>query len=182
LSFPSGHSSISFAGNALLALFLRHALGVPQGVFHTLSAVAAGAPLGLATWVACTRIRDRFHNVVDVVCGSLLGIACAQLAWSHFLATRRHELLAPLVRVSACGNAGAGVDEEDELQEAERAGTPVSESSSGGGRNPAGAGRSSPQRRASAGAGTDAGAAAEAYTGAGAPLQWSSPEKGAQRV
>ena len=64
LSFPSGHSSISFASGSLIALFLRHALGVPRGIFHSLSAFAAGAPLALSTWVALTRIRDRYHNVV----------------------------------------------------------------------------------------------------------------------
>lgn len=96
LSFPSGHASISFAGMTLAALFLRHALLVARGAHVTLPALLAASPLILAAWIAITRVRDRFHNTVDVLCGAVIGALGGVIAWQHLVAHGRHALVPTL--------------------------------------------------------------------------------------
>lgn len=104
-SFPSGHSSISFCGLTLLTLYLHHRFGVPSiQVIKSISVPATAQqrqctlvrrsyrappfkyriisllsllPMGVATFVAVSRVHDNKHFPADVVGGSLLGGAIA---------------------------------------------------------------------------------------------------------
>lgn len=88
-SFPSGHSGLSFAGLGFLALALRWATAAPRArardVFSVRAALAVGAPLALATWIAITRVRDHRHFPVDIGVGGALGGLAAALAWRNLV-------------------------------------------------------------------------------------------------
>jgi membrane-associated phospholipid phosphatase len=88
-SFPSGHSSISFCGMALSALFLRAALLLKSREHMSLPHAFAAAPLFLAVWIGITRVRDRWHHEDDVLGGSLIGVVCAVIAWKNFVVRKR---------------------------------------------------------------------------------------------
>jgi membrane-associated phospholipid phosphatase len=87
-SFPSGHSSTSFA----LATYAALATGgrFVWGADATAGSRAAGigaqlAALGLAGWVAWTRVDDGRHNVSDVLTGAAIGTVFANIAyWRRF--------------------------------------------------------------------------------------------------
>lgn len=87
-SFPSGHSSTSFA----LATYAALATGgrFVWGPDATAASRAAGigaqaAALGLAGWVAWTRVDDGRHNVSDVLTGAAIGTVFANIAyWRRF--------------------------------------------------------------------------------------------------
>lgn len=85
-SFPSGHAAISSAGMTVATLFLRSALQVRQDEYFGLAPFAAATPLAIAVWISLSRVRDRWHTVVDIVCGMLLGAACAFIAWKNYRA------------------------------------------------------------------------------------------------
>ncbi|KJZ73801.1 hypothetical protein HIM_06919 [Hirsutella minnesotensis 3608] len=86
-SFPSGHSSFSFAGLGFLSLFLA-------GQLHVFRYAAGGRDLGRALFcmlpligaalIAISRCEDYRHDVYDVCVGSALGMSVAY--WSY----RRH--------------------------------------------------------------------------------------------
>jgi membrane-associated phospholipid phosphatase len=87
-SFPSGHSSTSFA----LATYAALATGgrFVWSADATAGSRAAGigaqvAALGLAGWVAWTRVDDGRHNVSDVLTGAAIGTVFANIAyWRRF--------------------------------------------------------------------------------------------------
>jgi membrane-associated phospholipid phosphatase len=111
LSFPSGHASLSFAGMTLTTLFARRALGVRPGAQFSLLALLAASPLILAAWIAVTRVRDRYHNPIDVVAGAVLGALGGRAAWRHLEASGRAALvpaLWPPRPQDACAVAAAG--------------------------------------------------------------------------
>lgn len=86
-SFPSGHSSFSFAGLGFLALFMAgqlHIFRYEAGGRDLGRALLCLAPLIGAAMIAISRCEDYRHDVYDVCCGSLLGIVIAY--WSY----RRH--------------------------------------------------------------------------------------------
>lgn len=86
-SFPSGHSSFSFAGLGFLSLFLAGQLHVfhhPIGGRDLGRALICLSPLVAATLIAISRCEDYRHDVYDVCVGSVLGMSVAY--WSY----RRH--------------------------------------------------------------------------------------------
>jgi diacylglycerol diphosphate phosphatase / phosphatidate phosphatase len=83
-SFPSGHSSLSFAGLGFLFFALRHHFNAPSDNYFSLSTLGCGLPLILATWVALSRLWDYAHFYDDVFAGSSLGLLSAFLAFRHF--------------------------------------------------------------------------------------------------
>lgn len=75
LSFPSGHSSFSFAGMMFTAMMFRFFIDF----FHNFRFIGVDgilfiAPLLISSWIAITRIQDHFHHEDDVIMGSMIGI------------------------------------------------------------------------------------------------------------
>ncbi|KAH7347128.1 phosphatidic acid phosphatase type 2/haloperoxidase [Plectosphaerella cucumerina] len=86
-SFPSGHSSFSFAGLGFLSLFFAGQLHVfrhEAGGRDLTRSLICLAPLLGAALIAISRCEDYRHDVYDVCVGSLLGSVIAY--WSY----RRH--------------------------------------------------------------------------------------------
>lgn len=86
-SFPSGHSSFSFAGLGFLSLFLAGQLRIfrhSAGGRDLSRALLCLAPLIGAAIIAISRCQDYRHDVYDVCIGSAIGITVAY--WSY----RRH--------------------------------------------------------------------------------------------
>lgn len=119
-SFPSGHSSFSFAGLGYLTLFLAGQMsifaygtspsssgsGSPTGVSNTERveklvradlgrALLCFTPLLAATWIAISRCQDYRHDVYDVTVGALLGWTVAYWSyrryWPRVSSSRCHE-------------------------------------------------------------------------------------------
>ena len=92
-SFPSGHSSTSFAGLAFLSmcimelLFRRKSPVLPE-LPWVVCAAASSAPLFLAFWIASTRVKDYWHHGDDVLCGALIGFVAALLGFLSLLSSR----------------------------------------------------------------------------------------------
>jgi membrane-associated phospholipid phosphatase len=63
-SFPSGHSSVTFAAATVLQRDLGWKVGVPA--------------YGLATYVAASRIQDKRHFLSDVTFGAAIGIVAGR--------------------------------------------------------------------------------------------------------
>lgn len=82
-SFPSGHSSTSFAGLTYLSLYLAGKLHLFDGRGHAVTAWLCGTPLMAATLIAVSRTMDYRHHATDVIAGSLLGLIIAY--WSYKL-------------------------------------------------------------------------------------------------
>ena len=81
-SFPSGHSSFSFAGLGFTALFLAAQLGIFRPGTRDLGrALICLAPLLGALMIAISRCEDYRHDVYDVCVGSALGFTVAY--WSY---------------------------------------------------------------------------------------------------
>jgi diacylglycerol diphosphate phosphatase/phosphatidate phosphatase len=96
-SFPSGHSSFSFAGLGFTALFLAGQLGVfAKGGRRDLSrALLCLVPILGATMIAVSRCEDYRHDVYDVCVGSALGMTVAYWSyrryWPHMSSPHCHE-------------------------------------------------------------------------------------------
>jgi len=78
-SFPSGHSSLSFAGLGFLSFYLAGKLHLFDTKGHAPKAWISVTPLAGATLVAISRTMDYRHHWEDVVTGSVLGFAVAYL-------------------------------------------------------------------------------------------------------
>lgn len=86
-SFPSGHSSFSFAGLGFLSLFLAGQLRIfrySAGGRDLSRALLCLFPLLGAAMIAISRCEDYRHDVYDVCVGSAVGMTVAY--WSY----RRH--------------------------------------------------------------------------------------------
>jgi len=85
MSFPSGHSSYSFAGLLFLTLYFfgKTKIFREHQPLIFLKGTLSLVPLMLASFVAVSRTMDYHHNFDDIVAGSLIGIGSA--AFSYFL-------------------------------------------------------------------------------------------------
>lgn len=89
-SFPSGHSSSSFAGLFFLSLYLAaklHVLDQRGEVWRTL--IVLLPTLGAAV-IAGTRIIDARHHPFDVIFGSALGLLCGWAAYRQYFPPVSH--------------------------------------------------------------------------------------------
>ncbi|KAK5201954.1 hypothetical protein LTR16_000883, partial [Cryomyces antarcticus] len=80
-SFPSGHSSTSFAGLFYLSIYLAAKLHVLDSRGEVWKTLVVLIPTLGAALVAGSRIMDARHHPFDVVSGSLLGIL---VAWGSY--------------------------------------------------------------------------------------------------
>eukprot|EP01137_Pigoraptor_chileana_P021815 Opistho-2@85986 len=95
-SFPSGHSSLSFAGLGFLAFYIAGKAHVFDRRGHVYKMVLFMAPFFLALYVGLTRIRDYWHHWQDVTVGGLLGITIAFATYrQYFPALDHHECHKP---------------------------------------------------------------------------------------
>ncbi|CAO3623282.1 unnamed protein product [Cunninghamella echinulata] len=83
-SFPSGHSSFSFAGLCYLSLYFAGKLRLFDERGLTYKSFIFITPLIGSTLVAITRTRDYRHHWQDVTVGALLGIACAYFSYRQY--------------------------------------------------------------------------------------------------
>ncbi|KAI4517199.1 phosphatidic acid phosphatase type 2/haloperoxidase [Schizophyllum commune] len=83
-SFPSGHSSLSFAGLGFLAFYLAGKLHLFDRRGHTGKAWLALTPFAGATLVAISRTMDYRHHWQDVLTGSILGTVMTYFAYRQY--------------------------------------------------------------------------------------------------
>ncbi|KAH8107123.1 PAP2-domain-containing protein [Cristinia sonorae] len=83
-SFPSGHSSLSFAGLGFLSFYLAGKLHLfdKRGQAH--KSWIALTPLAGATLVAVSRTMDYRHHWQDVTAGSILGLVMSYFAYRQY--------------------------------------------------------------------------------------------------
>ncbi|TWU74935.1 hypothetical protein ED733_005045 [Metarhizium rileyi] len=119
-SFPSGHSSFSFAGLGFLSLFLAGQLHIfhhPIGGRDLGRALICLSPLVAATLIAISRCEDYRHDVYDVCVGSALGMSVAYWSyrrhWPRLSGPRCHE---PYPRPGADSRSAAWQKIRDEEQ------------------------------------------------------------------
>ncbi|KAF7172159.1 hypothetical protein CNMCM5623_004406 [Aspergillus felis] len=83
-SWPSGHSSSSFAGLFYLTLWLCGKLHFMDNKGEVWKAIIIIMPPLGATLIAVSRIMDARHHPFDVISGSLLGIVCAYISYRQY--------------------------------------------------------------------------------------------------
>lgn len=105
-SFPSGHSSSSFAGFVFVSLLLLHHLYPPGLKIRNQSwrVVCSFLPCLLAGYIAISRIFDYWHHPSDVLAGAVLGSSVAILIFNYAFARRPYR-----------ANLSQSMDEDDVL-------------------------------------------------------------------
>jgi len=83
-SFPSGHSSLSFAGLTFLSLYIAGKLHLFDTRGHAPKAWISILPLFGAALVAVSRTMDYRHHWQDVLAGSFLGIVMAYFSYRQY--------------------------------------------------------------------------------------------------
>ncbi|KAI8880054.1 PAP2-domain-containing protein [Backusella circina FSU 941] len=83
-SFPSGHSSFSFAGLGYLSFFFAGKMHMFDGRGHTYKSFVCAVPLLGALLVAISRVRDYRHHWSDVFVGGIIGIVFAYFAYRQY--------------------------------------------------------------------------------------------------
>ncbi|XP_042034805.1 lipid phosphate phosphatase 2-like isoform X2 [Salvia splendens] len=83
-SFPSGHTSWSFAGLGFLALYLSGKIRVFDRRGHVAKLCLVFFPLLMAALVGVSRVDDYWHHWQDVFAGGLLGLAVASFCYLQF--------------------------------------------------------------------------------------------------
>ncbi|KAI0046682.1 PAP2-domain-containing protein [Auriscalpium vulgare] len=91
-SFPSGHSSLSFAGLGFLAFYIAGKTHLFDKRGHAAKAWLALLPLSGAALVAISRTEDYRHHWQDVFVGSLLGIVVAYFSYRQYYPPLSSEL------------------------------------------------------------------------------------------
>lgn len=81
-SFPSGHSSFSFAGLGFLSFYLAGKMGVFDKGGYVMKAWIGLIPLIGASLIAISRVMDYRHRGTDIIAGGLLGFFMAFLSYS----------------------------------------------------------------------------------------------------
>ncbi|GAV87526.1 PAP2 domain-containing protein [Cephalotus follicularis] len=83
-SFPSGHTSWSFAGLGFLAWYLSGKLRAFDRRGHVAKLCIIFLPLLLAALVGISRVDDYWHHWQDVFAGGLLGMTVSSFCYLQF--------------------------------------------------------------------------------------------------
>uniref|UniRef100_A0A0D3ES77 Phosphatidic acid phosphatase type 2/haloperoxidase domain-containing protein n=1 Tax=Oryza barthii TaxID=65489 RepID=A0A0D3ES77_9ORYZ len=83
-SFPSGHTSWSFAGLGFLSWYLAGKITVFDRRGHVAKLCFVLAPLLVAAMVAISRVDDYWHHWQDVCTGGVLGLVVASVCYLQF--------------------------------------------------------------------------------------------------
>lgn len=84
-SFPSGHSSWSFAGLGYLSFYLAGKLAFFDRRGYSSRILIVFLPLLVAAMVAVSRVSDYLHHWQDVTVGGLMGLSIAYFSYKqHF--------------------------------------------------------------------------------------------------
>ncbi|XP_017971615.1 PREDICTED: lipid phosphate phosphatase 2 isoform X1 [Theobroma cacao] len=83
-SFPSGHTSWSFAGLGFLALYLSGKIRVFDRRGHVAKLCIVFLPLLIAALVGISRVDDYWHHWQDIFAGGLLGITVSSFCYLQF--------------------------------------------------------------------------------------------------
>ncbi|KAG8217763.1 phosphatidic acid phosphatase type 2/haloperoxidase [Butyriboletus roseoflavus] len=83
-SFPSGHSSLSFAGLGFLSFYIAGKMHLFDTKGHAHKVWMSATPLAGATLVAISRTMDYRHHWEDVVAGAILGFVVAYFAYRQY--------------------------------------------------------------------------------------------------
>ncbi|KAI0957258.1 hypothetical protein AcW1_005710 [Taiwanofungus camphoratus] len=83
-SFPSGHSSSSFAGLGFFSFYLSGKLHLFDHRGCALKVWAALTPFAAAALVAISRTMDYRHHATDVFAGSLLGVVAGYISYRQY--------------------------------------------------------------------------------------------------
>ncbi|GAA0151495.1 phosphatase [Lithospermum erythrorhizon] len=83
-SFPSGHTSWSFAGLGFLALYLSGKVRVFDRKGHVAKLCVSFLPLLVAALVGVSRVDDYWHHWQDVFAGGLIGLTIASFCYLQF--------------------------------------------------------------------------------------------------
>lgn len=83
-SFPSGHSSLSFAGMGFLMFYVAGKFCLFDRKGYTWKIWVTAAPFACATFVAISRTMDYRHHWQDVLAGSILGLSVSYLAYRQY--------------------------------------------------------------------------------------------------
>ncbi|KAJ8545896.1 hypothetical protein K7X08_018479 [Anisodus acutangulus] len=90
-SFPSGHTSWSFAGLGFLSLYLSGKIQVFDCRGHVAKLCLVLLPLLLASLVGISRVDDYWHHWQDVFAGGLIGLIVAALCYLQFFPPPYHD-------------------------------------------------------------------------------------------
>jgi len=83
-SFPSGHSSWSFAGLGFLTWYLTGKIAVFDRKGHIAKLCIIVLPLLAASLVAVSRVDDYWHHWQDVFAGAIIGLTVASFCYLQF--------------------------------------------------------------------------------------------------
>lgn len=89
-SFPSGHTSWSFAGLSFLALYLSGKIKVFDRKGHVAKLCIVFLPLLIASLVGISRVDDYRHHWEDVFAGGILGMVVATFCYLQFFPPPYH--------------------------------------------------------------------------------------------
>ncbi|KAL2457551.1 putative lipid phosphate phosphatase 3 [Forsythia ovata] len=89
-SFPSGHTSWSFAGLGFLSLYLSGKIKVFDRSGHVSKLCVVLLPLLVASLVGISRVDDYWHHWQDVFTGGLLGLVVATFCYLQFFLPPYH--------------------------------------------------------------------------------------------
>lgn len=108
-SFPSGHSSISFASLGFTALYLAGKLQcfASHGRGQSWRLCLCVLPLAIALAIAVSRTCDYHHHWQDVFIGSLMGWAIAHLCYRQYF---------PSLSVESCNRSYATLATADQFK------------------------------------------------------------------
>lgn len=83
-SFPSGHTSWSFAGLGFLSWYLAGKITVFDRRGHVAKLCIVLFPLLVAAMIAISRVDDYWHHWQDVCTGGVLGMVVASVCYLQF--------------------------------------------------------------------------------------------------